>query len=61
MMVICLTGCPGLVYMWEVRTESTRKYPSVQYCRHWNVNLWPYLKRSRHQLFMAMRSASRFP
>jgi hypothetical protein len=29
MMLICLTGCPGSVYMWEVRTESTRKSPSV--------------------------------
>src|SRR5688572_1507249 len=26
--LICLAGCPGSVYMWEVITESTRKPPS---------------------------------
>jgi hypothetical protein len=25
---LCVAGCPGSVYMWEVRTESTRKPPS---------------------------------
>lgn len=25
--LLCLTGCPGSVYLWEVRTESTRKPP----------------------------------
>jgi hypothetical protein len=30
MMLVCLAGCPGSVYMWEVITESTRKPPSFK-------------------------------
>jgi len=26
--LLCLAGCPGTVYMWEVVTESTQKPPS---------------------------------
>jgi hypothetical protein len=27
--LLCLAGCPGSVYMWEVVTESTQKPPSI--------------------------------
>lgn len=26
-LLLCLAGCPGSVYLWEVRTESTKKPP----------------------------------
>jgi len=26
LMLICLSGCPGSVYLWEVRTESTKQH-----------------------------------
>ncbi|MBA5867494.1 MAG: hypothetical protein GDA67_12455 [Nitrospira sp. CR1.3] len=26
LILICLAGCPGSVYLWEVRTESTKKH-----------------------------------
>ena len=61
MMLICLTGCPGSVYMWEVITESTRKPPSFKYHATLERNLWLSLKRTRHRVFMAMRSASPYP
>lgn len=35
-LLLSLTGCPGSVYLWEVRTESTRKPPefSVAVLKH---------------------------
>lgn len=40
-LLLCLTGCPGSVYLWEVRTESTRKPPefSVAVLRHEPVGI----------------------
>ncbi|SLM49027.1 protein of unknown function [Nitrospira japonica] len=40
-LLLCLTGCPGSVYLWEVRTESTRKPPefSVAMLKHERVGI----------------------
>lgn len=39
--LLSLTGCPGSVYLWEVRTESTRKPPefSVAVLKHEPVGI----------------------
>lgn len=44
-LLLCLAGCPGSVYLWEVRTESTRKPPefSVAVLKHEPVGIFEAL------------------